>query len=229
VPLVAEVEEPDGDVELTPPDADGELTPPVAGELTVLPDGELVLTPVPLVAPVRGVPDAEVPPLTEPETPVPDCVPLLIDPDVPVVGEADGLPETPAACIACWLQRSKSARVIVPWPIAATGERTAAMAAADPTIFPNRVMSDLLEVEFPFAHAARERFKFTASTDASPSVRFAPPTEIPRQALRSAAPSSVGRRLAALVRRLLGGRAGRRRAGLLALRGAPLAGRRRAR
>ena len=141
VPLVDDVEEPDGDVELTPPEADGELTLPVAGELTVLPDGELVLTPVPLVAPVRGVPDTELPLLTDPETPVPDCVPLLIDPDVlPVVGEADGLPETPAACIACWLQRSKSARVIVPWPIAATGERTAAMAAADPTIFPNRVM-----------------------------------------------------------------------------------------
>ncbi|HZI78340.1 MAG TPA: hypothetical protein VFD69_02445 [Vicinamibacterales bacterium] len=114
VPLVAEVEEPDGDVVLTPPDADGELTLPVAGELTVLPDGELVLTPVPLVAPVRGAPETELPPLTDPETPVPDCAPVLIDPDVPVVGDADGLPETPAACIASWLQRSKSARVIVP-------------------------------------------------------------------------------------------------------------------
>jgi hypothetical protein len=111
VPPVEELTEPEGDVE-TPPDADGELTLPVAGELTVLPDGELVLRPVPLVAPVRGVPDAVVPPLTDP-----DVVPPLTDPDAPVldvVGEADGLPEMPAACIACWLQRSKSARVMVP-------------------------------------------------------------------------------------------------------------------
>ena len=49
-------DEPEGGVELTPPDADGELTLPVAGELTVLPDGELVLMPVPLVAPVLGAP-----------------------------------------------------------------------------------------------------------------------------------------------------------------------------
>jgi hypothetical protein len=191
VPLADEVEDPDGDVELTPPDVDGELTLPVAGELTVLPDGELVLTPVPLVAPVRGVPDAELPPVTDPETPVPDCcVPLLIDPDVPVVGEADGLPATPAACIACWLQRSKSARVIVPWPIAATGERTAAMAAADPTIFPNLVMSDLLQVCVRFARAARGRFKFTASTDASPSVRFA--QRLPRPRAPGASPCWFG-------------------------------------
>jgi hypothetical protein len=177
VPLV---DEPDGGVVLTPPDADGELTLPVAGELTVLPDGELVLTPVPLVAPVRGAPETELPLLTDPETPVPDCVPLLIvDPDAPVVGDAEGLPETPAACIACWLQRSKSARVIVLWPIAATGERTAAMAAADPTIFPNLVMSDLLEYGLR-VHCREEGFKFTATTDPSPSVRFAPPAGVRR-------------------------------------------------
>jgi hypothetical protein len=90
VPPVEELDEPEGEVELTPPDVDGELTLPVEGELTVLPDGELVLTPVPLVAPVRGAPDAEVPPLTEPDAPLSD-----------VGGEAEGLPETPAACIAC--------------------------------------------------------------------------------------------------------------------------------
>jgi hypothetical protein len=133
VPPVEELDVPEGEVELTPPDADGELTLPVAGELTVLPDGELVLTPVPLVAPVCGAPDALVLPLTEPDVPVLDCVPVLIEPDAPlsVVGDADGLTETPAACIACWLQRSKSARVMAPWPMAMAGSRTAAMAAVE--------------------------------------------------------------------------------------------------
>ena len=86
-------DEPEGGVvELTPPDADGELTLPVAGELTVFPDGELVLMPVPLVAPVLGAPDAVLLPLTDPDA-------LGLD----VVGDADGLLETdtPAACIAC--------------------------------------------------------------------------------------------------------------------------------
>ena len=131
VPPVEELDVPEGAVELTPPDVAGELALPVAGELTVLPDGELVLTPVPLVAPVCGAPDALVPPLTEPDAPVLDCVPVLIEPDapVPVVGDADGLTETPAACIACWLQRSKSARVMVPSPMAMAGSRTAPMAA----------------------------------------------------------------------------------------------------
>jgi hypothetical protein len=112
---------PDADGELTPPDVDGELTLPVAGELTVLPEGELVLTPVPLVAPVLGAPDTEVP--------VPD-----------VVGDADGLPETPAACIACWLHRSKSAPVRLPWPIAMAGSRTAPIAADEVMILATLVM-----------------------------------------------------------------------------------------
>jgi hypothetical protein len=81
---------PGGVVELTPPDADGELTLPVAGELTVFPDGELVLIPVPLVAPVLGAPDTVLPPLTDPDAPVLD-----------VVGDAAGLLEIPAASIAC--------------------------------------------------------------------------------------------------------------------------------
>ena len=79
-------------------------------------DGELVLIPVPLelVAPVPAAPDGpvptplvdvpvpDVPLLMEPDAPVPD-VPPVIDPDAPapVVGDAEGLPETPAACIAC--------------------------------------------------------------------------------------------------------------------------------
>jgi hypothetical protein len=56
--------------------------------------------PVPLVAPVfvpPTEPDAPVLPVpTEPAAPV---LPLFIEPDV--VGDADGLPETPATCIAC--------------------------------------------------------------------------------------------------------------------------------
>ena len=89
-PLTDEPEEtePEGVVELTPPDADGELTLPVAGELTVFPDGELVLTPVPLVAPVLGAPGTVLP-LTDPAAP-----------GLEVVGDADGLLETPATCIA---------------------------------------------------------------------------------------------------------------------------------
>ena len=82
--------EPEGAVELTPPDPDGELTLPVAGELTVLPEGELVLMPVPLVAPVVGAPGAVLRLLTDPDA-------LGLD----VAGDADGLLETPAACIAC--------------------------------------------------------------------------------------------------------------------------------
>jgi hypothetical protein len=124
---------PDADGELTPPDVDGELTLPVAGELTVLPEGELVLTPVPLVAPVLGAPDA----------PVLECVLLLIEPEAPVpdvVGDADGLPETPAACIACWLHRSKSARVTLPWPMAMAGSRTAPIAADEVMILATLVM-----------------------------------------------------------------------------------------
>ena len=83
--------EPEGVVELTPPDADGELTLPVAGELTVFPDGELVLTPVPLVAPVLGAPGTVLLPLTDPAAP-----------GLAVVGDADGLLllATPATCIA---------------------------------------------------------------------------------------------------------------------------------
>lgn len=112
--MVPPADEPDGDVtlpdadgELTPPEVAGELTLPVAGELTVLPDGELVLMPVPLVAPVLGAPDTVLPLLTDPDAPV--DAPVL-----EVVGDADGLLDTPAACIACWLQRSKSARVRLP-------------------------------------------------------------------------------------------------------------------
>jgi hypothetical protein len=60
------------------------------GELTVFPDGELVLMPVPLVAPVLGAPDTVLLPLTDPDA-------LGLD----VVGDAEGLLETPAACIAC--------------------------------------------------------------------------------------------------------------------------------
>ena len=156
MPPVEELTEPEGDGDvLTPPEADGELTLPVAGELTVLPDGELVLTPVPLEAPVRGAPDTAGPPLTEP-----DVEPLLTDPEAPVldvVGEADGLPEMPAACIACWLQRSKSARVMVPCAMAATGSRTAPMATADPMVLAILDMSDLLE-----GFEGPKRFKFTA-------------------------------------------------------------------
>jgi hypothetical protein len=96
--MVPPADAPEGVVELTPPDADGELTLPVAGELTGLLDGELVLMPVPLVAPVLGVP------VVAPVLGVPDTVlPLLTDPEAPVldvVGDADGLLETPAACIA---------------------------------------------------------------------------------------------------------------------------------
>ena len=71
--------------------------------------------------------------LVEPETDgvllVPD-VPLglvLIEPDeLPVLdvdGDAAGdwLSEIPATCIACWLQRSKSARLSVPPAMAAAG------------------------------------------------------------------------------------------------------------
>jgi len=87
---VPEETEPEGAVELTPPDADGELTLPVAGELTVFPEGELVLMPVPLVAPVVGAPGTVLLALTDPDA-------LGLD----VAGEADGLLETPAACIAC--------------------------------------------------------------------------------------------------------------------------------
>jgi hypothetical protein len=89
----------------------------------VFPDGELVLMPVPLVAPVLGAPAT---------------VPLLLtDPDVPgldVDGDAEGLLETPAACIACWLQRSKSARLMVPAAMAATGNRTASVPATRPCV-----------------------------------------------------------------------------------------------
>ncbi|HEY7520061.1 MAG TPA: hypothetical protein VIE36_17365 [Methylomirabilota bacterium] len=76
-------------VEPVLPDADGELVLPVAGELTVFPDGELVLTPVPLVAvPLPAVLDEPVPLLIEPDAP-----PLPIEPDAPVpevAGDADG-------------------------------------------------------------------------------------------------------------------------------------------
>jgi hypothetical protein len=72
--------------------------------------------------------------LLEPETDgvllVPD-VPLglvLIEPDeLPPVPDVDGdaagdwLSEIPATCIACWLQRSKSARLSVPPAMAAAG------------------------------------------------------------------------------------------------------------
>jgi hypothetical protein len=71
--------------------------------------------------------------LVEPETDgvllVPD-VPLglvLIEPDDPPVPDVDGdaagdwLSEIPATCIACWLQRSKSARLSVPPAMAAAG------------------------------------------------------------------------------------------------------------
>jgi hypothetical protein len=89
-PLTVEPEEivPPGDaaggvVDVTPLEVDGELTLPDPGELTGLPDGELVLRPVPLelvvpVLPLLTVPEA--PPLPmEPEAPAPD-----------VVGDADG-------------------------------------------------------------------------------------------------------------------------------------------
>jgi len=131
VPPDGAVTLPEADGELTPPEPVGELTLPVAGELTVLPDGELVLTPVPLVAPVLGAPDTVLPLLTEPEAPAPD-----------VLGDADGIwaPDTPAASIACWLQRSKSARVSVSAPMATAGSSIAARAALDPTILENVVM-----------------------------------------------------------------------------------------
>ncbi len=83
---------PEGVVAVTPPDADGELAVPDAGELTVFPEGELVLRPVPLelVVPVLAAPDGAVP-LTD--VPAPDGVVLLTEPDVPapdVGGDAAG-------------------------------------------------------------------------------------------------------------------------------------------
>jgi hypothetical protein len=47
-----------------------------------------------------------------------------------VLGDAEGdwLPEMPATCIACWLQRSKSARLNEPAAIAVTGKSNAPIA-----------------------------------------------------------------------------------------------------
>jgi hypothetical protein len=160
----------DGDV-LTPPDVDGELTLPVAGELTVLPEGELVLRPEPLVAPELGalvleLIDPELPELTDPDALRPE---EPTDPDAPgvddVVGDADGLLETPAACIAIWLQRSKSARVMVPAPMAAAGSRSATLAVIESTL-----LALVMETLLP---EGRGECRFIASSREAPSVRFA--------------------------------------------------------
>lgn len=91
-----------------PPDAEGELEP-----LLVVPDedGEVLLAPPeldPLLVPLMD-------PLDVPE------------PDPDMLGDADGdwLPDTPATCIACWLQRSKSARLIAPPAVAMAGKNRA--------------------------------------------------------------------------------------------------------
>ena len=149
----------------TPPDVDGELTLPVAGELTVLPEGELVLIPVPLVAPLLVPPGCVLPELTDPDA---RGAEELTDPDAPgldVVGDADGLLETPAACIAIWLQRSKSARVMVPAPMAAAGSRSATLAVIESTL-----LALVMETLLP---EGRGECRFIASSRQAPSVRFA--------------------------------------------------------
>jgi hypothetical protein len=109
LPLV----EPDADGELLELDVDGELIEPDEPDDPEA-DGEL-LEPAPdVLEPYWLLPLTEP---DEPEEPVPD-----------VLGDADGdwLSEMPATCIACWLQRSKSARLSEPPPaVAATGSMSA--------------------------------------------------------------------------------------------------------
>jgi hypothetical protein len=122
-----------------PPLLDPDVTPvvPLADELdgalddAVVPEADGELDP-PLLVPI----DPPVDPIDEPVELVLDwpAVPPLMELDAPplpldVLGEADGtwLPATPAACIACSLQRSKSARLIEPAPMAPAGSNSAAI------------------------------------------------------------------------------------------------------
>jgi hypothetical protein len=120
------------------PEAAVELPPDDVPELMVDPE----LPPEPLEPDADGLvelvlpdPDTagELEPLL-PELLVPPLIeePVELDPELPdVVGDADGdwlLSEMPAACIACWLQRSKSARLVAP-AMARPGTRSAATAA----------------------------------------------------------------------------------------------------
>jgi len=108
-PLTLDPAEPEPvPIEPLPPDTEGELEP-----LLVVPDedGEVLLAPPeldPVLVPLMD-------PLDVPE------------PDPDMLGDADGdwLSDTPATCIACWLQRSKSARLIAPPAVAVAGRNRA--------------------------------------------------------------------------------------------------------
>ena len=124
VPLVLE---PDADGEVVPlvlePDTDGDVVPLVLepdGDVVPEADGALVLLPL----------DDRLP---EPDVPEPD-----------EVGDADGdwASAIPATCIACWLQRSKSARLSEPPPASAALGRSRAAIPTDANVI--LVMMNLL-------------------------------------------------------------------------------------